>query len=219
MFIDESGNHSTSDCYTLAGVWCLTEYDAPEEVFKPTRDRIANQVVQTDGELKGEELSDTKLDSCLFYARNVFEQDGSLVPTDCWGTGYSAAFSVYDSDSETVRDIVTQYLGEGANASVTAQLVGLASVTSPILRLDDHVPVEIVEHNVVLDGTTWRRAGETLRRIYESSNRVSEIRFSYRDSKNTPGIQLADLAAHARRLRLTTGDCVRGSQVVDEMRL
>lgn len=219
VFIDESGNHSTADCFTLAGVWCLTDYEAPEEILKPTRDRIANQVVQTDEEIKGAKLTETKLDSCLFYARNVFERDGSITTTDIWGTDHPVGFSLYDSDSETTRGIVSQYLGEGANTSVVAQLVALSSVTSPIVRLEEYVPVEVENRNVVLDGTTWRRAGEVLKRIYESLDWTAETSFSYRDSKSTPGIQIADLAAHARRLRLTSGDCIRGSRVVNEMHL
>lgn len=219
VFIDESGNHSTTDCYTLAGIWCLTEYDDPERILKPTRDRIANRVAETDGELKGERMTNTKLNSCLFYARNAFERDDTLVPTDIWGTDYPAAFTVCDSDGDTVRGIATQYFGEGANPAIAAQLMTLASVTSPILRLDDHVPVTISELNVVLDGTTWYRAGEVLNGIYDELVWTPDIRFHYRDSKNTPGIQLADLAAHARRLRLTTGSCVPACEVVDQMRL
>ncbi|GKZ14898.1 hypothetical protein HAL_27790 [Haladaptatus sp. T7] len=82
VFLDESGNHSIRDCYTVAGIWCLTEYDRPTEVFKPTRDRIANNVARTDGELKGEQLPENNLDSCLFYMKKIFEQDDSLVPTN-----------------------------------------------------------------------------------------------------------------------------------------
>lgn len=219
VFIDESGNHSTADCYTLAGVWCLTEYDHAEEILKPTRDRIANQVAEADGELKGENLSNTRLNSCLYYARKVFEQDESLVSTDMWGTEYPVGLSVYDSDTETAQKIAMRYLGESGNASVATQLVALASATSPMLRLHVHAPVEIEGSTVVLDGTTWQRAGETLRNIYRSIDGSLDIDFVYRDSKNTPGIQIADLVAHARRLRLTSGDCVRGSAVVNEMRI
>ncbi|GKZ14897.1 hypothetical protein HAL_27780 [Haladaptatus sp. T7] len=88
-----------------------------------------------------------------------------------------------------------------------------------MLRLNQHATVDITAHHIVMDGETWRRAGTVLEGLYDSLAWSPEISFSYRDSKNTPGIQLADLAAHARRLRLTAGECTNGSKAIDEMRL
>lgn len=218
-FIDESGNPSISDCYTLACVWCLTEYDDPSEILKPLRDQLANRVVNVDGELKGEKMTDAKLNSCLYFTRRGIEDDSSIISTNIWQTSRSVAFTVYDSDSDTGRTIAEQHLGESANATVTAQLLALASVTSPCLRLDDHSVVEISDKRVILDGNTWRRAGESLSAIYRSLAWTPRIEFAYRESKNTPGIQLADLVAHARRRRLRSGGCSEAVNVINEMRL
>jgi hypothetical protein len=188
-------------------------------VLKPTRDRIANQVVETDGELKGEKLSETELNSAIHFTRNAIGDDDSVLRTDAWNSHKPVAFTVHDSDSETGRKIATDHLGEGANATVTAQLVALASITSPSLRPDRHAPVRPSNPHVVLDGYTWRRAGETVARIYKSLPWAPRVSFSYRNSKNTPGIQLADLVAYARRQHLKDGDCTAASAVIDEMRL
>lgn len=218
-FIDESGNPSTNDCYTLAAVWCFTDYDDPAEILKPTRDRLANRVVNAGSELKGEMMTDTELNSCLYFTRKAIEDDSSVLSMDIWQTNKPVAFTVYDSDSDTGRTIAEQHLGESANATTTAQLLALASVTSPGLRLNDHSPVELSDKRVILDGNTWRRAGESLRAIYRSLAWTPRIEFSYRDSRNTPGIQLADLVAHARRRRLRSGDCSEAVNVINEMRL
>lgn len=219
IFVDESGNPSRRDCYILAGVWCLTEYDDLSEILKPTRDRIANRVVDTDGELKGEMLETTKLDSVLVFLRKVLGEDDSIVPNNVWGTGSSVSFTLSDVDTDTGRGIVEWHLGESTNTAVTVQLIALASVTSPLLRLSRYASVDITEFHVALDSTTWKRAGNVLQGIYSSMEWVPDVSFSYRDSRSTPGIQIADLAAHARRERLIAGDCIKGSSVVDEMRL
>ncbi len=219
VFIDESGNPSTSDCYTLAGVWCLTEYDDPSEILKPVRDQLANRVVNVGSELKGEMLTDAKLNSCLYFTRKAIENDSSVVSTDVWQTNRPVAFTLYDSDSDTGRTIAEQHLGESANATVTAQLLALASVTSPCLRLDEHSAVELSDRRIILDGNTWRRAGASLSAIYRSLAWTPRIEFSLRDSRNTPGIQLADLVAHARRRRLDSGDCSEAVNVINELRL
>lgn len=218
LFVDESGNPSVTDCYALSALWCFSEYDDPAEILKPTRDRIANQVVNTEGELKGEDLSDTKLNSTLFFTRKVVKEDNTIVDTRTWATDNRIAFTIYDSDSDTGRRIAENHFGEGSNSTVSAQLVALASVSSPALRLDQVSPIEVDEYHIILDGDTWNRAGETLSRIYSSIEWAPDIDFSYRDSRNTPGIQIADLAAHTRRKRLHTGDSIKGSQVLDELR-
>lgn len=164
-------------------------------------------------------MGTTKIDSVLTYTSKVLSEDRSIQSTDVWGTQSPAAFTLYETESDTGRAIARQHFGESTNATVTAQVIALASVTSPLLRLDDHTNVELTDLHVVLDSTTWERAGRVLEGIYDSLDWSPPVVFSYRDSRSVPGIQISDIASHARRRRLTAGECHTGSAVLDEMRL
>lgn len=220
VFIDESGNHTQTDCYVLAGCWCISTYSDSRKVLEPTVNRLSNNFTSVpSGELKGEKLRDSTLDSVLVYLQNVVKVDKTIarraVP---WKSGKSIAYTIYDSDSDIGLGLNEQYFGEG-KAKTTAQLVGLASLISPLFRISTHTNYTIDSHHVILDATTWERASYKLSTIISSIDWCPDVQFVTKDSSNIPGIQLADIAAYARRRYLRSGDCQKGAQAIDNLRL
>ncbi len=217
IFIDESGNHSADDCYVVAGIWCLTEYEDPSRIFQPTKDRISDNIASAPaGELKGSGMADSALNSVLVYLTKIFEMDDTITnQVAIWGNDQPVAYTLYDSDGTTGHSFSKHHLGEDRDAAVTAQLMSLISVSSPLLRIGDHRGADIESSSLVFDAECWKRAGTTFRSMVSTVERAPDVDFLYRDSRGTPGIQLADVAAHARRKRLSDGSCKRGTAAID----
>lgn len=215
LFVDESGNHSQRDCYTVAACWCVTEYDDPNAILKPTVRRIQADIVGEEGaELKGEEMDAQTLTSTFQYMVGILTDDETIDAFNLpWGSGRAIGYTLYDSDSDLGIAISEEYLGE-SRSGTTPQLLALASVVSPLLRMDgpDHAPID--SRHVLLDATTWERARHKLSRILDQIEWVPEIFFETRHSHTTPGIQLADLAAHLRR-RYIVGSADGNAELIE----
>lgn len=212
VFIDESGNHTRRDCYVVAGCWCVSDESDLGRVLRPTKNRISDNVVfDGDGpspgrELKGARLSESKLDSTFAYMRNILRMDGTINSRDAPWNDFPIAYTVYDSDSDVGRGITERHLGEG-RSQMSSQLIGLASITSPILRLGEQIAPSIDSYQIVLDAATWDRPSARLESIVGSLGWAPSVSFETRDSERVPGIQLADIAAYSRRKRLRDGSC------------
>lgn len=220
VFVDESGLHTQPDSYVVAALWCLSGYADTSKVLEPTRNRVSNAIGGIPGgEIRGSDMGETTLDSVLRYFPKVLGEDDSVrthpVP---WATDCPVAYTVYDSDGDINDRLTETYLGEGRSKE-PAQLVGLASVVSPLLCLLERMSAEVESSHVVLDAKTWERPSHTLRTMLDGIERAPECRFVTRDSRTIPGIQFADVAANARRRRLYRGKCVVGSNTVDSLRL
>lgn len=201
VFVDESGNHSRKDCYTVAACWCVTQRNNPTNILKPTKRKIVSKFL---GDDTGQELKGEKITNCLnevFYVLpSLLESDDSIHLYNLpWDEDISAVrYTVYQSDSSLGIAISEEHLGESGTGT-TPQLIALASVISPLLRMEgpEHAPIS--RRHVVLDDTTWERPRYTLSKIVEGIDWSPDIRFETRKSHNAPGIQLADIAAHHRR--------------------
>ena len=151
-------------------------------------------------------ISETKLNSTFAYMRNIVDQDKTINTENYPWEEYSLAYTVYDSDSNVGQRISEQYLGEG-RSQTPVQLVGLASIISPILRIGDQISSSVEGYHIVLDAKTWERPRVQLESIIQSIEWAPTVEFTIRGSNQTPGIQLADIAAYARRKRLQDGKC------------
>jgi hypothetical protein len=224
VFVDESGNHTRRDCYVVAGCWCASTYTDPTHVLQPTRNRLSDNVLY-DGvgpssgrEIKGTRSSDRKLDSAMKYLRKVVEADKTIRTTSGpWSESQPLRFTTFDIYSALSEQIARRYLGEG-RTHTTTQLIGLATVLTPIFRsgTGNSGPSEV---RVVLDADTWKRACTTLNEMLAGIERIPPVEFEIRDSKSVPGIQLSDVAAYARRKRLLEGTCKAATQVIYSLRL
>ena len=207
LYVDESGNHSRTDCYTVAACWCVSEYDMPAAVLKPTVRRLKADVLGDDtrGELKGDRLETTTLQSIFQYIPTVVVDDETVHTYNLpWGRNQPVGYTIYDGDSDLGKQVSEDYLGV-ARSGTTPQLLALVSIVSPLLRVDglDHAPIE--SRHVFLDATTWERPRITLQRLLDGIDWAPKVHLETRQSHTTPGIQLADLAAHFRRRYLVHG--------------
>jgi len=207
LYVDESGNHSQTDCYTVAACWCVSEYDDPTAVLKPTIRRLKANVLDDEerGELKGERLDTGTLRSIFWRIPPIVAEDGTIdVYNLPWGRDQPVGYTIYDSDSDLGKRVSESYLGE-TRSGTTPQLLALVSLVSPLLRMDgaDHAPIE--SRSVILDATTWERPRFKLSRLLDGIDWAPEIHLETRRSHTVPGIQLADLAAHFRRRYLMDG--------------
>ncbi|PGF15605.1 hypothetical protein CP556_05355 [Natrinema sp. CBA1119] len=151
-------------------------------------------------------LDESTLNSTFAYMRNIFDQDQTIDTQDYPWTDFPVAYTIYDSDSDIGRGLAQQYFGQG-RSQTPAQLIGLSSIISPVLRLGDQISASIERYRRVLDAETWVRPRSQLESIVQSLDWVPAVDFTIRDSEQTPGIQLADIAAYSRRKRLQDGDC------------
>lgn len=196
----------------MAGCWCLSESSDLGRILRPTKNRISDNVVfDSDGpspgrELKVAMLDESTLNSTFAYMRNIFDQDQTIDTQDYPWTDFPVAYTIYDSDSDIGRGLAQQYFGQG-RSQTPAQLIGLSSIISPVLRLGDQISASIERYRIVLDAETWERPRSQLESIVRSVDWVPAVDFTIRDSEQTPGIQLADIAAYSRRKRLQDGDC------------
>lgn len=225
IFIDESGNHTTEGSFVVAACWCMTEYDDPNRILRPTKNKISDNVVfDSDGaspgrELKGTVIGHPKLNSVMTYLRNISSNDSTILTNRTpWRAEHPVRYTVYETDAELSDGFANGYLGEGRR-QYTAQIIALLSVLSPLLRLEDWYGDSIDEYRVLLDAETWETPSTTAGSIFRGLSWAPDIHFSTYESHEVPGIQLADIAAHSRRRRLQFGDCLAASRVLDELRL
>lgn len=207
LYVDESGNHSRRDCYTVAACWCISGYDTPTEVLKPTIRQLKADVLHDEeqGELKGERMETSTLHSIFQYIPAAVADDETVHTYNLpWGRNQPVGYTIYDADSDLGKRVSENYLGE-TSSGTTPQLLALVSIVSPLLRMEgpDHAPIE--SRHVVLDATTWEQPRFKLRGLLNTIDWAPEIHLETRQSHTTPGIQLADLAAHFRRRYLIDG--------------
>lgn len=77
--IDESGNHSHDDCYTVAGCWCISEQRNQQTVLAPSKDKLLTQLKEMKqlrrqpSELKGTSIHPNQIESLLdsFQSINI----------------------------------------------------------------------------------------------------------------------------------------------------
>lgn len=224
LFVDESNTHSPPGQYVVAGCWCLSPYERSTDVARASVDRLKSDIEGLpDGELKGEALEETTLNSVFAYLRNARRddrlQDDSLATGDVpWRGSSPLAFTTYDSDSTVLEAVARAYLGEHDDGT-PPQVLALASVITPMFYLPEQTTVAIDERRVVLDAKTWERPSYTLRSLIERAEVLPTLRFRTRDSDAIPGIQLADLAANLRRRQLRNGACDAGAAALNELRV
>lgn len=224
VFIDESGNHTADDCYVVTGCYCVSSSTDPSRVLQPTRDRILNYVEDDSRssprrELKGTRLSSTTLDAVFSLVDNAVYDDATLDTGHVsWVRESPIRFAVHDSHGAVGRDILSKYMSK-AESHRPVQTLALAIVLNPLLWTEYRSRTRLDHYHVVLDAPTWKEATKTVERVLVTYSWIPDFEFSIGESKSIPGIQIADMAAHARRTHVMTNDCARASRKLDSFRM
>ena len=225
VFVDESGNHTADDCYVVSGCYCVSSSADPSRVLQPTRDRILNYVVEgrpqssPQRELKGTRLSNTTLDAVFSLVDKAVHDDPTLdnghIP---WVRESPIRFALHDSHGAVGRDVLSNYVSD-SESHRPIQILALAIVLNPLLWTEYRSRTRLDRYHVVLDAPAWKEATKKVEDVFETYSWIPEFEFSIGESRSIPGIQRADMAAHARRTYVMTDDCAQASRKLDKFRI
>lgn len=220
--VDESGNRRQHSHYVVAGAWFVSDRDDPSNVLDGTKDRLLAQCVAPAGassraaELRGASLHPDTVDDAVEYLQQAVHDDGSIRSTRLpWELSVPVVFTASPMQSDVFLAALEGQVGR-LDAFEVMQVAATSTVLSPLFQ-----PRQLLDGDgfddvrVLLDAATWKNTAETVR---EGSHR-SDIGFEIHDSKRTPGIQLADLAAYAWFQRLQRGNCQRATGLLHQRRL
>jgi hypothetical protein len=221
VFVDESGEYARGERYVVVGCWCLSNNE-PRHIFDNARASLASHLVDSYGfsegikELKGTQLPTESLGDLLETFESFVYNDGTIPsPPYPWETGGQPfRFSVDSFHPDTCNAVLSNFMAE-VDAPGALQMLALVSILDPLLHAE-YLDLSGVERlQLVLDAEVWEGPAEEVIRILDFPPSL-DVGFETRDSERTPGIQIADLAAYARRRSMVRGDCAEGNEFVTE---
>ncbi|WP_158589419.1 DUF3800 domain-containing protein [Halococcus sp. IIIV-5B] len=219
IFVDESGDYAHGDRYVVAGCWCISQ-NKPQHIFDGARSNLANHLRDGYGfqgkikELKGNQLPNEHLGDIMNTFEQHVYQDGTISdPPYPWeGTGQPFRYSTESFRPVPCKEILSNYMSE-VDAPGALQRLALMSLLSPLTVADQIDLSKVDSVNLTLDAEVWRQPAKDVTDIVDLPD-DTVIEFSTRDSKATPGIQIADLAAYARARYLRDGSCSSAARFV-----
>lgn len=209
--MDESGNYSRGDRYTVAACWCLSEH-APRHVLDGARVNLIQHLQDAydmggyDGELKGNHLPNDLLGVALETFEQFVHSDGTVLssPYPWPESGYPLKLSTDSFQPDSCKRLLSNWMNE-VDAPTALQMLSLVSLIDPLYHGNRLDLSDVSSIQLVLDAEVWRSAAEEVTTVLDSPNGVP-IDFEIRDSKKTPGIQFADMVAYGLRRSLIGGD-------------
>lgn len=226
VFIDESGLHARGECYSVAGCWCLSDRSDPGSVLSPTKNKLSEIVDATlhnwdpVSELKGSSLPHHVTDSLLASLKDHAYNDKTITRPWPWTKDLPIRYSVKETNPDVANHIVGDALGSTLEAPEMIQTIILTSVLNPMFHIENKTDVVDIDNmKVVLDSDIWKNSAN---RVLDAVNSVEgvpdNVGFTTRDSKATPGIQLADIAAHSWNRNILQGDCQTARRKIHSLR-
>lgn len=223
VFVDESGEPNTDRCYAVAGCWVISERSNPNDILMPTKDCLIATIEGNEygrnsiSELKGASTPPPVLDSLFSYLRNGIYDDSTICQSRLpWSVSNPVRYTLHNVDSDARTDAIGNLVG---SQQAGEALKTLTSVLSPLrheLRIETS---EIDEVCVYLDAEVWQNPAQRLTEVSNlTASEFQPISFETRDSKGTPGIQLADLAAYSWRRNLLHADCEKVASIINDFR-
>lgn len=220
--VDESGNRQRHDHYVVAASWFVSDRENPSNVLDGTKDRILAQCVTPSRkrsgatELKGASLHPSTVDDTVDFLRTSVHEEISIRPSRLpWELSTPVVFSISAFATDVFLAATDDAVGR-SSAFQRIQVASLSAVLAPV-----HRPRRLLDEDsfddvrILLDATTWQNAAETIRR----QPSLDDVTIEIGDSKSTPGIQFADLAAYAWFQRLQRGNCRRAAELIHQLRL
>jgi hypothetical protein len=234
IFVDESGNPSSGEYYVVAGAWCISEEPNPSRTLQSTVDTLAGMAnsqrksTQPVSELKGSKLPTEVLLSvieCLRDGGPAYDDTSVEHQRLPWKNNPPIRFTIHDLNPNLGIEILHETLGESKLGEVSShpevlQTLSLATVLNPLVQAEMISLTHIDQIKIVLDAEVWQNPAERIESVRNDIDEVPEnMEFETRDSAQTPGLQLADVAAYTWGRQLRCGDCGRGVSQLDELRI
>ena len=223
VFVDESGNENRGDYYSVAGCWCVSSERNFTAVLDPTVQRLTDVAEATlhdpspVTELKGASLP-TDVINAVFDSFETVTYDDSTVPHTAvpWAPAYPVRFSTTTINPAIGSTAIADIVGTELDAPKTLKLVLLISVLDPLFRSELLDPSVFDEVQIILDATVWKNPAQHAQgAVDEIGYSSADVSFRIEDSKRTPGLQLADLAAYSQTRHLRKGDCKSVVESID----
>lgn len=225
VFVDESGEPNTDRCYSVAGCWVVSERPDPNDILMPTKDRLIATVEGSEygrdsiSELKGAATPPSVLDSLFTYLRTGIHDDSTIRQSRFpWQVSKPIRYTLHDVNSEAGTDAIANLVGP-QQAGETLKTLALASILTP-LRHERRIKTDqFDEVKVYLDAQVWQNPAQRLTEVSTlTTDDFQPLSFDTRDSKGTPGLQLADLAAYSWRRNLLHSDCETAASTLNDFR-
>jgi len=214
--VDESGMSSqTERLFVVAGVWCAPETKSGhQQALSHTVDQIKLTIREKTGKWPDEihfasglkRFADELMDLCLQRVLSDYSIFKVNVP---WiGSPLRFTYDVHAPGTETKLPF------DSTDMPNTMRARALARVLQPLSTYEGEVKLEVA---VVLDAETWKPCLDRYMEFIRSglSNSSMRIDFTCANSKNVPGLQIADLAAGSIRTYLIDGQCSSAFQNVN----
>lgn len=225
MFVDESGEPNTDRCYAVSGCWILSERSNPNDVLMPTKDRLIGAVEGSEhgsdsiSELEGAATPPSVLDTLFSYLRTRVHDDSTVRQSGFpWQVSKPMRYTLHDVNSDAATDAIANLVG-AQQAGETLKTLALASILAPLRHEDRIDTAEVKRVNVYLDAEVWQNPAQRLTEVSSlTASDLQPVSFETRDSKGTPGVQLADLAAYSWRRNLLYADCETAASTLNDFR-
>lgn len=191
----------------------------------PTKDRLIATVENSEygkdslSELKGASTPPSVLDTLFSYLRTGIHDDSTIRQSRFpWQVSKPMRYTLHDVNSNAGTDAITDLVGP-QQAGETLKTIALASILAP-LRHEGRLQVDQFDQiRVYLDAHVWQKPARRLTEVSTlTASEFQPISFDTRDSKGTPGIQLADLAAYSWRRNLLNADCETAASTLNDFR-
>jgi hypothetical protein len=214
VFVDESGVPGEGSFFTVAGFWCVSDRQPPA-VLQSSKDKLLEQMNTNyahrgpENELKGSQIRNDGLDVLFNMLESTFREDDSIHQNPpVWSDGRIFRYTANNLNPGLMNTLIRDVAGIDRQSSHMLQTFLLSSILNPVL--DNHLvncsPVESVQ--VILDSDTWETPANYINSgLSQIENVPDDVQFTTRDSKSTPGIQFADVAAYSWAQFATEGRC------------
>lgn len=170
-------------------------------------------------EIKGASLRSAMINDTAQWLRdNIYDDNTILTSHTVWKMNIPLGFTFCSLNPTLAIDSII-YIAGKTDAPQLVQTLSLNSVLTPLFH-QATVDLESCDSvAVLLDASTWKRSAEQVSSNIETIDELStDVEFEIRDSKSTPGIQLADLAAYSWRRNLRKSDCGTAAGALHDLR-
>ena len=203
VFIDESGNPFENEiAFSTAAVWCAVERpEGREKPLKPTIDSMM-QYFRDIGknewakEIHHRDYPDEYAEYMLFHALEKVRSDNTILRDGSYWDGSPLRFTVADVNPYAINRLLPEM-----NCQMLGNHCRLSTLGNLLRPFYTYVGVEEIKADIIFDSEVWRsviqRYDPGLNKIINNS-RIT-VRMYWCKSSNTPGLQIADLAAGINR--------------------
>lgn len=199
--VDESGLPSQGDCYVVVGCWYVSERHDSASPLSDLKDDLltfvgTKQWGGTPDELKGGKMGPETINGVVGRIEDWMWQLDTVETGDVpWSGSHPLGFSWVTYHAEAARRTIERTGIARLEAPNALKEIALNSLLTPLYYEHRLRTSRVDESRVVLDGDPWVTPADGLRERWEEGIDTPTPDFQVRDSKETPGIQVADVAA------------------------